>query len=75
MQLPQLLAILLERMRNDITRLAAVRGFATIASAPTTVDLSTVRAWVESWVGRWLWSEVCPGSWALGACAVFACSM
>lgn len=38
----QTLQVLLERLRNEITRLTAVKAFYTIASAPTSPDLSGV---------------------------------
>jgi len=41
-QLQQTLQVLLERLRNEITRLTAVKAFYTIASAPTSPDLSGV---------------------------------
>jgi hypothetical protein len=45
LQVPGVLRTLLDRMRNEITRLAAVRAYASIAQSPQTVDLA------GGWVG------------------------
>jgi hypothetical protein len=42
--LPQVLKALLDRLRNDITRLTAVKAFATIARSPLNIDLSPGKA-------------------------------
>ncbi|DBB08467.1 hypothetical protein WJX82_000009 [Trebouxia sp. C0006] len=41
-QLPQVLQVLLERLRNEITRLTAVKAFASIAQSPLSLNLSPV---------------------------------
>lgn len=41
-QLPQVLQVLLERLRNEITRLTAVKAFASIAQSPLSLDLTPV---------------------------------
>lgn len=39
-QLPAVLGVLLDRLRNEITRLTAVRAFGAIATSPLHVDLA-----------------------------------
>lgn len=59
----QVLKALLDRLRNEITRLTAVKAFATIASSPLNIDLSAGGPAVHLWVmmgvcvavGSWLW--------------------
>uniref|UniRef100_A0A8C3G8B5 TATA-binding protein interacting (TIP20) domain-containing protein n=1 Tax=Cyclopterus lumpus TaxID=8103 RepID=A0A8C3G8B5_CYCLU len=41
-ELPGVLSIILERLKNEITRLTAVRTFTLISASPTKVDLSPV---------------------------------
>eukprot|EP00192_Tetraselmis_astigmatica_P000226 CAMPEP_0117662728 /NCGR_PEP_ID=MMETSP0804-20121206/8205_1 /TAXON_ID=1074897 /ORGANISM="Tetraselmis astigmatica, Strain CCMP880" /LENGTH=1235 /DNA_ID=CAMNT_0005469641 /DNA_START=95 /DNA_END=3802 /DNA_ORIENTATION=- len=41
-QMDQVLQVLLERLRNEITRLTAVKAFSTVASSSTNLDLSNV---------------------------------
>lgn len=40
--LPQILQVLLDRLRNEITRLTTVKAFASIAQTPLSLDLSPV---------------------------------
>ncbi|KAG8364032.1 hypothetical protein BUALT_Bualt19G0084000 [Buddleja alternifolia] len=41
-ELPSCLPVLVDRMRNEITRLTAVKAFAVIAASPLHIDLSSV---------------------------------
>jgi hypothetical protein len=42
--IPQVLRVLLDRLKNEVTRLAAVKALATIARSPLNIDLSSVLA-------------------------------